>query len=294
MTFLILFIIGLLIGSFLNVISFRYSENQKLLGWHAMGGRSKCRTCSVELKWFELIPLLSFIIQRGKCRHCYESLSRQYPVVETITGFATAFLPIFLYQYFHIAQAIAQHQDIGWFYLFTALWLLATYTFIVISTIDFRLRIIPDQCNIFIGIIAIVVTAVKYMNPTKFPLHGSFLGNYADVLAQHSNIFINIAFALIASTALFGGIIFFTRGRGMGLGDLKLALPIAILLSWPDAVLSFAFAFIIGSVFGLTLILKKKKTFKEAVPFGPFIVLGVYVLIFYGEPLIRWYFSLVS
>jgi leader peptidase (prepilin peptidase)/N-methyltransferase len=80
----------------------------------------------------------------------------------------------------------------------------------------------------------------------------------------------------------------------MGVGDLKLALPIALLLSWPDTILSFSFAFIIGALIGLILIWKYKKTGKDALPFGPFMVLGLYVVIFYGESLARWYFGLVS
>lgn len=294
MTFLLLFIVGLLIGSFLNVVSFRYVEGKHIFGWHIMGGRSKCRTCSVDLHWYELIPVLSFIIQRGKCRHCYESLSRQYPMVEIITGFITAGLPIFFYQYFNIPQAILQGQPIAWFYIFTMLWILASYVFVLISAIDFRLRVIPDQCNVLLGAIGIVIAFLKYGNPQHFPYQGSFIGNYAQIMGQNPNLNMNLIFAIVAGLLVFGGLIFFTKGRGMGLGDLKLALPIALLLSWPDAIIAFAFAFIIGAIFGLGLIWKQKKTFKEAVPFGPFLALGVYVLIFYGQSILRWYFSLVS
>lgn len=294
MTFFFLFVLGLLIGSFLNVVSFRYIEGKNIFGWHIMGGRSKCRTCSIELRWYELIPLLSFIIQRGKCRHCYENLSKQYPAVELVTGFVTAGLPIFFYQFFEIQQALAMNQDVSWFYLFTGLWLLASYVFVTIAAIDFRLKIIPDQCNILLALIGIALSTLKYLNISKFPFQGSFLANYADILWQNSNLWINLALALVAGILIFGSIIFFTKGRGMGLGDLKLALPIALLLSWPDAVLAFAFAFIVGAIFGLVLILNKRKTFKEAVPFGPFLALGVYILIFYGQPIMRWYFTLLS
>ena len=294
MTFLLLFILGLLIGSFLNVVALRYTEDRPIFGRHMAVGRSKCRTCSVELKWYELIPLLSFVIQKGKCRHCYESLSRQYPLVETATGLVTAFLPLFFYQYFNVQQAVLQQQPIFWFYIFTGLWMLATYTFITISAIDFRLRIIPDQCSILLGAIGVALAVIKYLNPLKFPYQGSFLGTYSQVLQQNPNLILNLVFGLAVGLALFGGIILFTKGRGMGLGDLKLALPIALLLPWPDTVLAFAFAFIIGSVYGIIVILNQKKAFKNEVPFGPFMALGVYALIFYGEPILRWYFSLVS
>lgn len=270
---------GLLIGSFLNVVSFRYVDGGRIFGWQIMGGRSKCRHCRQELHWYELIPLLSFIFQGAKCRHCDESLSWQYPTVETITGLVTAFLPIFFVSY-------------GW--LFVGLWLLASYTFIAISAIDFRLRIIPDQSNILLAIIGIALAVIKYLNPLKFPYQGSFLGSYAQVLAQNQSLVINLIIAAVVAFALFGGIIFFTKGRGMGLGDLKLAVPIALLLSWPDAIVAFVFAFIIGAVFGIVMMINKKATMKQAVPFGPFLALGVYVLIFYGQPILQWYFSLVS
>jgi len=154
--------------------------------------------------------------------------------------------------------------------------------------------VIPDQCNILLGAIGLLLGILKYLNIEKFPYQGSFIGNYAQIMGQNPSLVINLIFALLAGAVVFGGLIFFTKGRGMGLGDLKLALPIALLLSWPDTILAIAFAFIIGAIFGLILIWNNKKTFKEAVPFGPFLALGVYVVIFYGQPILRWYFSLVS
>src|SRR3989344_2445719 len=115
MAFLILFILGLFIGSFLNVLSLRYVDGQPIFIRQIVGGRSRCRTCNEKLTWFELIPLLSFIIQRGKCRHCFHIISWQYPTVETITGLITAGLPLFFYSYFHVAQAALQNQPYIWF-----------------------------------------------------------------------------------------------------------------------------------------------------------------------------------
>lgn len=294
MAFFLLFILGLLIGSFLNVVSLRYVEGKPILGRHILGGRSHCRTCKEELHWFELIPLLSFIIQRGKCRHCYHTISWQYPIVETITGFVTASVPLFFYSHFQIQQAVLQGESYAWFYIFSGLWLLASYTLIVSSAIDFRLKILPDQANIFLAVIGALMIVVKQMSIENFSNQGSFLSYYATIFGQSSSWLTNLILALVTAVILFGGIILISRGRGMGMGDLKLALAIAFLLSWPDALIAYCSAFIIGSVVGLFLLLRGRKQFKDAVPFGPYLAIGVFVAMLYSEPVLHWYFGLAQ
>ena len=100
-------------------------------------------------------------------------------------------------------------------------------------------------------------------------------------------------FAVAVALILFGGIVLATRGRGMGLGDLKLAVPIALLLGWPDVILAFAASFIVGSLFAIPLLLHKIKKMSDGIPFGPFMIMGVYIAIFYGAQISAWYFSLI-
>lgn len=285
----ILFFFGLAVGSFLNVVSLRYKPGDRIIFTKNIGGRSHCRNCKSVLRWYELIPLVSFVIQGFKCRHCEHALSWQYPGIEFLTGFLTAAIPNFLIGFFGV-------NSFAWnsaFCIFICLWLLITYAFITLSIIDLRHQIIPDQTNLLLLFTGIAAFFLKLSNPEVFRYNGSFIKNYISVLGVHNNMWLGVGLAILFAFVFFGGIIFFTKGKGMGMGDLKLAIPLAILLGWPDVLLAFAFSFIIGSVVGVAMMARKKKTLKDMVPFGPFMVLGVYALMFYGEPILRWYFSLV-
>jgi leader peptidase (prepilin peptidase)/N-methyltransferase len=289
MIWIFLFVFGLLVGSFLNVIALRYKEDEPVLGVRVVGGRSQCMTCQVGLKWYELVPLFSFLVQGAKCRHCKHSLNWQYPIVEFVTAILTVALPYFLYTFYGASVSTARGDSMMWFYIATSLWLLVTYTSIVLSAIDLRLRIIPDQCNALLGVLGIALLGFRYL----YGGVSNFTGAYASILGSPDNIFISALIAIAFAVLLFGGTIYFTKGRGMGLGDLKLAIPLALLLGWPDVLIAFMASFIIGSAVGLLMIAGKRATMKAAVPFGPFIVIGMYVAIFYGESILRWYFSLV-
>lgn len=289
MIWILLCIFGLIIGSFLNVVVLRYQEGEPLLGYRIIGGRSKCMACQVGLKWYELVPLLSFLVQGAKCRHCKHSLNWQYPIVEFVTALLTMSVPYLLYTTHGGAAAFAAGTG-AWFFVLCALWMIASYTLVVLSAIDLRLRIIPDQCNLLLAIIGAILVALKIAGVIP-NIH--FSGAYAEVFGAAHSTWLSAAIGVAFALALFGGTVFFTRGRGMGMGDLKLALPIGLILGWPDVLISTISAFVIGSIIGLLMIAGKRATMKAAVPFGPFIVIGFYVALFYGESLLRWYFSLV-
>ncbi len=260
-----LFITGLFIGSFLNVLILRYEPGKRLFGFKVIGGRSHCRSCKNTLQWYELIPLLSFVIQRGRCRYCEQSLSWQYPTIELITGLLTAFIPLVISSY-----------------LAAVLWLLVSYALIINAAIDFRHQILPDQINFFVALVGLLANIFT----------DSFLGSAAAILTIQ-NIFLNFGAALLFSLIIFGGLVLITRGRGMGLGDVKLALALAILFGWPDIVLLSALSFILGGAFSLGLIFAKIKKFKDSVPFGPFLVVSAFAVIFYGQNLVSWYIGFV-
>lgn len=285
-----MFVFGLLVGSFLNVIALRYKEDEPVLGVRVVGGRSQCMTCQVGLKWYELVPLFSFLVQGAKCRHCKHSLNWQYPIVEFVTAILTVALPYFLYTFYGASVSAARGEPLLWFYFVSTVWLLIAYVSIVLSAIDLRLRIIPDQCNLLLGLLGALLLGFRYWHEGAL---SNFTGAYASILGVPENPLVSALIAVAFAIFLFGGTIYFTRGRGMGLGDLKLAIPLAIILGWPDVLIAFMASFIIGSAVGLLMIAGKRATMKAAVPFGPFIVIGMYVAIFYGESILRWYFSLV-
>ncbi|PIR88003.1 MAG: hypothetical protein COU10_01520 [Candidatus Harrisonbacteria bacterium CG10_big_fil_rev_8_21_14_0_10_45_28] len=292
-TLIILFVFGVIIGSFLNVISLRYKPGQHLLDVKIIGGRSQCSTCKSVLRWYELVPLFSFFVQKMKCRHCAHALSWQYPIVEFVSGLLTVALPAFLFSFFNFNIHIIQGGSLLWFYSFIGLWLLATYTFIVIAIVDLRHRIIPDQANILLAVFGLGILLIKSTYSANFQFFGSFFKSYAAVFSISSGLLVNTGMALLTALVIYGGIILLTSGRGMGLGDLKLALPIALFLGWPDVLLAFSASFIVGAVFAIPLLLHKVKKINDAIPFGPFIIIGVYVTIFYGYQFAQWYFGLI-
>jgi len=264
------------VGSFINVLGFRYSEKDgfKL----ATRGRSKCPHCSKSLKWYELVPIFSFIFLGGKCRSCKKKISWQYPIVELLSGLAFFFVP------FQLGQGIP-----------AAIWVLAFLAFILISVIDLRLKIIPDSLTLFIfGLGALLV--YYYQSTGIFGLvggniNGSFLGSYAvSFWLGNQNIFLNYGVAVVFGLILFGLVYFLSRGTAMGFGDVKLAGAVGLLLGWPDIFLALMLAFITGGIYGALLILRGRKGMKDTIPFGPFIILGVTLVFFFGYYILNGYF----
>ncbi|MBI2013044.1 MAG: prepilin peptidase [Candidatus Colwellbacteria bacterium] len=271
--YLILFILGTIVGSYLNVVSLRFSRNE---GFKASRkGRSHCPHCAKTLKWYELIPLLSFLIQGGKCRSCRKRLSLQYPIIEFLAGLSLVLTP----------------WQLGWS-PFTILWILAFLLFILIAAIDLRLGIIPDKLSILVAVLGLLTALLVYLDSD---LGTSFIGSYA-LLFQlgEGNFWVHRLVGVMFGLAFFGGIYLFTRGKAMGLGDVKLAGAIGLLLGWPDVALALVLAFFVGSIFAIPLLLTKRKALKDALPFGPFIVAGVTLVFFFGYHIINGYFYLFN
>lgn len=273
----ILFLAGIAIGSFLNVVSLRYRPDRPLFANDILRGRSYCPHCGKILRWYELIPLISFIIQLGKCRSCKQPLSWQYPVVELATGIVFVSLP-----------GIVS----GW--VFGSIWGLAILTLILLSVIDARLKIIPDQLNVFLAFLGLALAAAKAYYGIFGHTRGSFVGRYALLFGFRENVWLNHLVAAGVGLLIFTSIMILSRGKGMGMGDVKLAGALGLLLGWPDIILSIMFAFIVGSLYALALMALRRKTFKDAVPFGPFLAVGVLIVMFFGEQILSAYFKLFS
>jgi len=279
-TFL-LFIFGAAFGSFLNVLILRYDGGRSLFSRRVLGGRSYCPRCGATLKWFELVPILSFVLQLGRCRHCRESISLEYPLVEILAGLIFVFVPLRLYPYFI-------HNSL--FYILSFLWILVFLTLVAIFLIDIRLRIIPNEANIFLAILGFFIV---WFSRSLFDLsRGSFLGPYALLFGWRGNIWSNHIFAALLACAFFGGLILVTRGRGMGIGDLKLAVPLGFIFGWPDIAIIVGLGFILGSLAGAYAVLLKKKSFKSLLPFGPFLAIASGAVFFFGKEFFEFYLKL--
>ncbi len=293
-SFMILFIlllIGLVIGSFLNVVALRYNSDGSVFDLKNLGGRSRCSKCGATLRWHDLIPVLSFLMLRGRCRECHDKISFQYPVVELFSGLALI-SPFYFYKYYFVMLSQVSGESIWWFYALAIVWVLTFLSFILLALIDWRLQIIPDSLNLFLAGLGIFKISTLYLAGKTATPYVSFVNGYAGLFGLGDNIFLNYLAAALFGLIFFGIIIYITRGAGMGMGDLKLATALGLLLGWPDIALVTVLAFIIGSLWGLWLIVRYGVSMKQALPFGPFIVLGALITIFFGEQLLRIYFGI--
>ena len=255
--YLLIFIFGLIIGSFLNVVIFRL-ETEKSIFF----ARSECPKCGVVLKCNDLIPVLSFLIQKGKCRYCSKKISWQYPVVEIIT--ALLFLFVILSQQTKNLYLLDPSLTFRMtFYLIIICFL------IIIFVYDLRHYIIPDKI-VFPAIIIGLAYRLIYI---------SEIGSY-------------ILSAFIPAI-FFLSLILISKGKWMGLGDVKLAFLMGLILGWPNILIAFLIAFFSGAIVGIFLILFGKKGFKSQIPFGPFLSGATILVMFFGSKLFYWFEALL-
>ena len=284
----IIFILGLIIGSFLNVVIFRLENGEKIVN-----DRSKCLRCKHILAWYDLIPIFSFIFLKGSCRYCKKKISWQYPTVEIATGIL--FVLIFNFQFsifneFSIFNFSALGGPaLGWQFLLSISYLLfIASSLIVIFAYDIKHYIIPDK--VIYPAIAVALgfnlfNDVIINNNFQFPIF-----NFQSILNSQ---FLNFLFSAILAGGFFYAIVVITKGRGMGGGDVKLGFLMGLILGWPLVLIALFLSFIIGSVVGIFLILVGNKKMKSMIPFGPFLVLGTFIALFFGKGIVEWYFNMI-
>ncbi len=289
--YVVIFIFGLIIGSFLNVVIHRLGSEEKIVN-----DRSKCVHCGHVLAWNDLIPVLSYIMLGGKCRYCKEKISGKYLVVEITTGILFA-LVSYRYMLFITNYSVL--------YIFFAYFTISAL--IIIFFYDLKTYIIPDEVLYPAIIVAIVFnlftdSSLYYILTQGFKSFNFFsqggdvwtgLANVFDFISYNSK-FINHLFAAVISFSFFFSIVFFTGGKGMGGGDVKLGFLMGMILGWPMVFLAIFLSFIIGSIAGLILVLKKKKDMKSMIPFGPFLVTGALISLFWGEGILKWYLGMIN
>lgn len=244
MNSIVIFLIGLCIGSFLNVIIDRPMQKRSII-W----GRSSCDFCHHELAWYDLLPVMSFLFLSGKCRYCHKKLSLQYPLIELLTAFFFTLFFIFL------PHSSLQNMGI----------LLCTFgllTFgIALFVSDIKYKILPNNSLLFFFLSTIL---------------------YVLFLHQHELLFrLVIAFFSMVPFLL---IFIFSKGKGMGLGDVKLIFVMGFLLGFPQILVALYVAFLTGAIAGIILILEKKIRVKGGIiAFGPFLLLGTFIALIWGN-----------
>jgi leader peptidase (prepilin peptidase)/N-methyltransferase len=247
----LVFVLGLIVGSFSNVCIYRIPRNESVIY-----PASHCPKCRTKIKPIDNIPLLSYILLKGRCRNCGSKISIQYPVVEFLTGL------IYLIIYLIYGLSI---QSLVYIILSSAL--------IIITFIDLQEQMIPDVISlpgIVVGLIlSFIVPYISFMNSAL----GALVGG-----------------GIILIIAWVGSIIF--KKEAMGGGDIKLATMIGAFLGWRYMVISLFFGFFLGALTGIVLIMTKIKKREDAIPFGPFIALGSIITLLCGEKIIAWYMGI--
>lgn len=248
---IIIFMFGMCIGSFLNVCIYRLPESKSI----ADPPRSICPSCKSHIRFYDNIPVLSYIWLKGRCRNCDTPISFRYPLVEMMSGsFAVGLLLTFGLSL----------ESLVYFVFISSL--------LIITFIDLDHKIIPDIISlpgIPIGLVA------SFALPT-ITFKASALGL---LIGGGSLWFVAWAYNLIA------------HRDGMGGGDIKLLAMIGTIIGWQGVIFTVFASSVMGSCVGITMMLIKGKNMKFAIPFGPFLSIGAIAYVFFGSQFIAWYFS---
>jgi len=249
----VVFLFGLVVGSFDNVAIYRIPEGESL--W---APRSFCPHCKATIAWYDNIPLLSYFLLQRRCRSCGEPISARYPLVEFLSG--ALFLSVFAKLGFAWRAEL-----LPYLFMVTVL--------IIVSAIDLREQVIPNRVmypSIPLGLAAMGVVALVRGDA------GLFLRSLAGLAIG------GVPLALLALCV----------PKGMGMGDAKLAAFTGVFLGYQQLT-AFFFAFLLGSLVGIGLIVAGKKGRRSRIPFGPFLACGALVALFFGSNLWRLYRSLL-
>ncbi|MDD4661831.1 MAG: prepilin peptidase [Candidatus Pacebacteria bacterium] len=259
-------ILGLFIGSFINCVVYRVYNKKSFLK-----GRSICPKCEHKLSFFDLIPVFSFLSLKGKCRYCKEPISKQYLVVELLTGLVF-FGVAYLLNASFLTQGFLNLDFLNLIFFF----FVSSY-FIMIFIFDLKWFIIPDGLT-FSGIAI-----------TLFYL---FLQTFILNVLTPEELLVRVITAF-AVFLFFFALYFFSEGKAMGFGDVKLVVFLGLLLGFPNILPALFIAFALGAIIGLLMMAFKKRGMKSEIPFGPFLVFGTFVSLFFGQYFITWYLSLM-
>jgi leader peptidase (prepilin peptidase)/N-methyltransferase len=259
----LIFLFGLCIGSFLNVLIDRFPTNES-----PFVGRSRCDYCKKNLSVIDLVPLFSYIFLGGKCRFCKKKLSYYYPVTEFSTGF------LFVVTLLSVQSAsfgISMYSPD--FYIRIILHLLIVSTLIVIFFTDLKSGIIPFSA-VLTGTIIVLLLRLLTDDTTIF------------------NYLLSATGALVGFLILFYFANLIAKGEGMGFGDVVYVFLMGFLLGFPQILLGLYIAFVSGGLFSLALVILKKKKFRGGtIPFGPFLVIGTLSCLFWGNALVDFSLS---
>lgn len=242
--YIIVFLYGIVIGSFLNVCIYRIPEKQNIVKV-----RSHCMSCGYQLKWYDLIPLFSYICLGGRCRKCRAKLSVQYPLIEALNGI--------LYVVIVYVNGVSVES---------LLYCLLTSALITLSMIDVRTYEIPFGINLFILALGLIRVGLDYHN------------------------FVSYGIGFLAVSAFLYLLFVLSKGRAIGGGDIKLMAACGLLLGWKLIILAFLIGCVLGSV--IHIVRMKVSKADHVLAMGPYLSMGVFIAMLWGDRFLQWYMSL--
>lgn len=245
----IIFVLGLLIGSFLNVVIDRLPRGESIV-WKP----SHCDHCKKPLRWYELFPVVSFLFLRGRCLRCKKQLSVQYPIIEFVAASGFLFISLTTSDINRVAPLIIIYC-----------------IFLVLFVIDLKHQILPDELLIVLLVVAL----------------------YCGVFLVPAERGIRLVSGLAAGSGFFL-LWLVTRGRGLGFGDVKLALILGFLLGYPSVIIALYIAFLTGALVGVILILSHRAKMRTKIAFGPFLIIGAMSAYLWGERIWALWLTLIT
>ncbi len=255
---ILIFIFGTLIGSFLNCVIYRLEEGEEFIK-----GRSYCPHCKETIGSFDLIPIISFLLLKGRCRKCKKKISIQYPLVELFTG------SLFLLFFLLYANPIFGIFDFLYYFFILSL-------MVIVFVYDFKHYLIPNEVT-FSAIGATVIWHVAI-----------------SVFKHDITIIYPFIFSALGAGAFFLSIFLISKGRWMGFGDVKLVFFMGLFLGMPKILTALFISFMSGAIIGSVAVIAKKKGIKSEIPFGPFLMSGTIIAFFWGESILNWYLNFLS
>lgn len=271
---LIIFITGLCIGSFINAFQYREQVGKKI------SGRSFCPKCKHQLSWYELIPVVSWVFLLGKCRHCKKPISIQYPLVELSTG--ALFVSVGLKSGYikkitdYLSGGIIlSDKDILLMFLSVICLLFITSCLVLIALHDFKTKYVLSAVVYLAIVVSVLAVILSYQ--------GSLLA------WPFVNYLLPFFLSSIVSGLVFYLIYAFSKGKWMGAGDIEIAFLMGVFLGWPNTLIAFYIAFILGAIAGVFLLILQRVNLKSEVPFGPFLVAGTFIAYLFGAQLLAFY-----
>lgn len=258
----IYFVLGLICGSFLSMLTYRLPRELSL------GGRSFCDHCGKKITWYQNIPVLSYLIMKGKCSECSRHISLRYPFIEISTGI------LFVLTYFTIKYPLDPfvfwiHQSFG--NLGLPFLLFIVICSIALFVVDLETQILPDVI-LFAMLLAVISFCVLLPSPL---------------------LFVHLLWGFL-SGSFFLLVYLITRERGMGFGDVKLSFVAGLLLGFPYTLVWILLSFLLGSMFGIVLLSLGRVKIGQPIPFGPFLIGSLLITLAFGSNIFVWYIQMLT